>query len=211
MVRLAERPAFLKPPFSGGRRHEEPEIGLETLSGHHGGVGGPCGRRRRQAGVAQRHHDHGRRKHVRLAARFAVDACDRLGLRLHGAVQPGGLGRRYRGDHLAAGRFRSVRRAAHARSVQCLQRLRPDPVGTRRHCDSLQHPGASAPEEQQPAPIGSRDREDLHGPDHELERRRDQGAEPEGDDSGREDHSGLSHGQLGHDLQLHRLPDLGQR
>ena len=58
---------------------------------------------------------------------------------------------------------------------------------------------------------GRRDREDLHGSDHELERPGDQGPEPEGHDPGPEDHAGLPHRELGHDLQLHRLPVGGQR
>ena len=60
----------------------------------------------------QGHDDHRRRQHVRLAARLRLDARPRLGVRLHGPVQPGRLRRRHRGDHEPPGRLRRLRRAA---------------------------------------------------------------------------------------------------
>ena len=55
------------------------------------------------------------------------------------------LGRRHPGDHEPHGRLRRLRRAADARPVHRLQRLRPDPVGARRHGDRLQRPGPHVP------------------------------------------------------------------
>ena len=49
------------------------------------------------------------------------------------------LRRRHPGDHEPHGRLRRLRRAADAGPVHRLQRLRPDPVGARRHRDRLQH------------------------------------------------------------------------
>ena len=152
-----------------------------------------------------------RRQHVRLAARLDVDAGPRHRLRLHGAVQRDRLRRRHPGDHQPHGRLRRLGRASDAGSVHCVQRLCPDPVGARRDVDPVQRPRDHARlSGGAPPSLRRRDRQDLHGPDHELERPGDQEAEPEGDDAGPEDHAGLPHGQLRHDLQLHRLPRGGQ-
>ena len=163
------------------------------------------GRGRRREALGDR--DQRRRQHVRLAARLDLDAGPRLGVRLHGPVQRRRLRRRHPGDHEPHGRLRRLRRAADARPVHRLQRLRPDPVGARRHGDRRTTSRAStSPKNTNLQSLGRRDREDLHGRDHELERPGDQEAEPEGDAARPEDHAGLPHGQLGHDLQLHRLP-----
>ena len=58
-------------------------------------------------------------------------------------------------------------------------------------------PGLVVPQNTNLRLSGTGDREDLHGPDHELERRGDQGHEPEGDAARPEDHPRLPHGNSG--------------
>ena len=124
--------------------------------------------------------DLGRRQHVRLAARVDLDAGARQRVRLHGPVQRVGSG-----GGITAISNRTVDFGASDAPLTpdqfCgLQRLRPDPVGARRHGDPVQRPGPRRAEEHEPEPLRRRDREDLHGRDHELERPGDQEAEPEG-------------------------------
>ena len=62
----------------------------------------------------------------------------------------------------------------------------------------------NVPGRQEPEPDG-RDREDLPRHDHELERPSIKALNP-GADARPQDHARLPLGQLGHDVQLHRLP-----
>ena len=111
-----------------------------------------------------------------VAARLAVDS------RHYGSttgyddpVQPDRLRRRHRGDHDPHGRLRRVRRAADAGPVRGVQGLRPDPVGAVRRRRSPTTCRALPNNLKLTGPV---DREDLPGPDHELERPGDQGAQP---------------------------------
>ncbi len=110
-----------------------------------------------------------------------------------------------RGDrrrHGAHRRLRRLRRAALGRPAHRLQGLRRDPVGALGHVDPVQRPrrGRSHPPRRRDA------REHLPREDHDLERPGDQEAQPEPRPARPEDHAGLPLGQLGHDLQLHRVP-----
>ena len=115
---------------------------------------------------------------------------------------------RHPGDHESHGRLRRLRRAAHDRPVHRVQRLRSDPVGARRHVDSRTTSPASAGADaahlklsgdviakiymgqitnwNDPA-IKELNPKATTIPDLKIT-------------------PGLPHGQLRHDLQLHRLP-----
>ncbi len=77
-------------------------------------------------------------------------------------------------DHVPHRRLRRERRAVDPRPVHGLQRLRADPLGARRDRGPLQ-----PARRQEPAAHGRADAgEDLHGPDHDLERPGDREAQP---------------------------------
>ncbi len=121
------------------------------------------------------------------------------------------LGRRHPGDHQPHRRLRRLRCAADAGSVHRVQRLRPDPVGACRHGDPVQRPRASR----------CRSSTNLHlsgdviakiymGQITNWNDPAIKALNPEATDARPEDHARLPHRQLRHDLQLHRLPLLGQ-
>ena len=122
------------------------------------------------AGAAQRKACEAQRRPSRAPAARSSRRSSRSGsrrrlrLRLRAPVQRRRLGRRHRRDHGPHRRLRRERRAADARSVHRLQRLRPDPVGARRNVDHVQ-----PARRQEPPAHGRPDaREDLHGQDHDA-------------------------------------------
>ena len=169
----------------------------------------PCGRRGRRR-ARHRHQPHRRGSDVPVPADLEVDPGLRPGDRRHGQLQRDRLGRRDRRDHEPHRRLRRLRRAAHEGSVRGggegrLGR-RADPVGAVGDVDHVQRPRrAAAPEADRP-----RDRRHLPRQDHELERPGDHEAEQGREPAGPEDHADLPLRRLRHDLQLHRLPLVGQ-
>ena len=162
--------------------------------------GRPPPARRRQAARARRSRAPAARSSQPLVSQWITPLGSAYGYELqYSAIGSGGGVAR---DHGAHRRLRRERRAADARPVHGLQRLPPDPVGARRHLGHLQPPRREEP----PAHGRSDAREDLHGPDHDLGRPGDQEAQHRRQPAEHEDRDRPPLGQLGHDLQLHRLP-----
>ena len=122
-------------------------------------------------------------------------------------LQPDRLGRRHRRDHGPDGRLRRERRAADARPVQRPARAASRSRGCCRRPRSSTTCRASRTTCKMTGPVH---REHLPRQDHEVERPGDQEAQPGGQPAGHEDHAGLPLRRLGHDVQLHRLPVVGQ-
>ena len=72
-------------------------------------------------------------------------------------------------------------------------------------------PGLVVPQEHESVAHGRRDREDLHGPITNWNDPAIKALNPKATIPDLEDHAGLPRRELGHDVQLHRLPVVGQR
>ncbi len=151
-----------------------------------------------------------RRQHVRLAARLAVAvglSAAQTGVNI--VYQPIGSGGGHPGDHEPHGRLRRLGRAAHAGSVHRLQGLLPDSVGARRRPRSW---STSRRTRTRRCTITGPVLAKIYlGQITNWDDPAIKALNPGIDLPEREDHAGLPLRRLGHVVQLHRLPVVGQR